>query len=466
MGGRVTDVGDAEEQSEPEREVASPAAAIRARLLKGSVAVFVGMALGAILGLAVNGLLARLLTHNELGSYFLVFSMATIGAQFANLGMERAVVRMVAAGLGTGQPGRARAAVRWAFMFSAIGCLTLAGALVVGLGDFLARHVYHSELVAGVIVFAAGWVVATAMQALVAETFRGFQRFWLATLFSGLFVDILSVLVFGALWLGHHHASFRFVLLLTIGVTALSLLVGGSILIRKVMALGREGSLRAGVMFSVAWPLFMVNILTFMVGTGVDLWILGAFRPHPEVALYGAATRLVFFVATPLIIASQVVPPIIAELHARGEKEHLERSLREVATLAGIPASMVLLAFLFFGGSIMGFVYGSFFREGATVLAILSSTRLFAVVTGNSGALLMMTGHQRTMMVITAISAVLGVGLELVLVRSLGMTGVAIGTATSQTLQNSLQLVFGKRRLGIWTHAQFSLKPLRELIRR
>lgn len=462
----VTDVDDAEEPSAPEGEVGSPAAAIRARLLKGSVVVFVGMALGAILGLVVNGLLARLLTHNELGAYFLVFSMATIGAQLANLGMERAVVRMVAAGLGTGQPGRARAAARWAFTFSAIGCLTLAGALIIGLGDFLARHVYHSELVAGAIVFAAGWVIATALQALVAETFRGFQRFWLATLFSGLFVDVLSVLVFGALWLGHHHASLRNVLLLTIGVTGLSLLVGGGILARKVMALGREGSLRAREMFSVAWPLLMVNILTFMVGTGVDLWVLGAFRPHSEVALYGAAYRLVFFVATPFIIASQVVPPIIAELHARGEKEHLERSLREVATLAGIPASMVLIAFLFFGGPIMGFVYGSFYSQGAVVLAILSTARLYAVVTGNSGALLMMTGHQRTMMTITAVSAVVAIALELVLVQRFGMVGVAVGTLIAQTLQNSLQLWFGKRRLGIWTHAQFSLRPLRELIRR
>ena len=148
MDEHVTDAGDAEER-EPQREVRSPAAAIRDRLLKGSAVVFVGMALGATLGLVVNGLLARLLTHDELGSYFLVFSMAVIGAQLANLGMERAVVRMVAAGLGTRQPGQARAAVRWAFTFSAIGCLTVAGALVIGVGDYLALHVYHSELVAG-----------------------------------------------------------------------------------------------------------------------------------------------------------------------------------------------------------------------------------------------------------------------------------------------------------------------------
>ena len=235
-------------------------------------------------------------------------------------------------------------------------------------------------------------------------------------------------------------------------MTGLSILVGGGLLRPQ------GGDARAGWEPAcppdglIAWPLLIVNVLTFLVGTGVDLRrMISSFRPQSEVALYGAASRLVFFVATPFIIASQVVPPIIAELHARGEKEHLERSLREVATLAGIPASMVLIAFLFFGGPIMGFVYGSFYSQGAVVLAILSTARLYAVVTGNSGALLMMTGHQRTMMTITAVSAAVAIALELLLVQRFGMVGVAVGTLIAQTLQNSLQLWFGKRRLGIWT---------------
>jgi O-antigen/teichoic acid export membrane protein len=203
-----------------------------------------------------------------------------------------------------------------------------------------------------------------------------------------------------------------------------------------------------------------------VVGTGVDIWILAAYVPPSEVALYGAASKLVFFVATPFIIASQVVPPIISELHAQGRKHELERSLRGVATLAGIPAALVLLAFLLFGASIMGFVYPPFFRQGATALAILSVARLYAVVTGNSGALLMMTGHQKTMMRITAISAVYAVTIELLLAPRFGIVGVAIGTATAQVIQNTLQLVFGKLRVGIWTHAELSPRPLLELIGR
>ena len=62
---------------------ASPAAALRRRLLHGSGWVLLAMALSSILGRVVNALLARLLTHDEFGAYFLVFSLASFGAQMA-----------------------------------------------------------------------------------------------------------------------------------------------------------------------------------------------------------------------------------------------------------------------------------------------------------------------------------------------------------------------------------------------
>ena len=444
----------------------TPAQAIRARLLKGSSWVFAGMVAGSLLGLVVNALLARLLSPNGLGTYFLLFSLAAMGAQLANLGMERVVVRTVSAGLGTEQPGQARAATRLAFTIGAVGALVVAAVMVLGLGGFLARNVYHSELLAGVIVFGAGWLIAISLQKLVAETFRGYQRFGLATLFSGLSVDILSVVVFGILWLVEARPTLGQAVLVTVAITSISSAVGGFLIWRRVRTLGRDGHIGPREMLSIGWPLVITNALNFTLGTGVDLWVIAAFRPRAEVALYGAAFRLVFFVATPFIIASQVVPPIIAEFHAKGRKHELEKSLRDIATIAGIPAAVVLVAFVFFGAEIMGLVYGDFYRKGATVLAILSVARLYAGCTGNSGALLMMTGHQKTMMRITAVSAVFGITTELLVVRSYGMTGVAIATACAQILQNTLQLVYGRLRVGIWTHVEFSVRPIRELIGR
>ena len=172
-----------------------------------------------------------------------------------------------------------------------------------------------------------------------------------------------------------------------------------------------------------------------------------------------------FFVATPLIVVSQVVPPIIAELHAKGERDQLERTLRSVSTVAGLPAALVLVAFIVAGGFILSLAYGPYFRQAATVLIILSCARLVAVCTGSSGVTLMMTGHQRIMMLITLGCGAFALIAEILLAPSYGITGVAAATCTAQILLNLLQLIFARVRVGIWTHARFSLDPIRELIR-
>ena len=233
----------------------------------------------------------------------------------------------------------------------------------------------------------------------------------------------------------------------------------------SVSGLTHEGSVGTREVVSISWPLLVTSVASFGVGTGVDLWVVGHFRPASDVALYGAAYRLVFFVATGFIIVSQVVPPIIAELYARGEKRELENALRSISTLAGIPAVIVLLVFLAAGPLVMQLVYGPFFRQGATVLAILSVARLVAVCTGSSGATLMMTGHQRTMMTLTLATGALSLVAEILLAPTYGITGVAVATCVAQIIQNLLQLAFARIRVGIWTHARFSLEPVPELVR-
>jgi O-antigen/teichoic acid export membrane protein len=151
-----------------------------------------------------------------------------------------------------------------------------------------------------------------------------------------------------------------------------------------------------------------------------------------------------------------VIPPIVAELHAQGRTTQLERALRAGATLAGLPALGILAVFLLFGPFVLGTVYGPEYRDAATILAILSSGRLLAVWAGSCGVVLMMTGHQRAMMAITLVSGSISIAGGLLAAPRFGAIGVAVTTSTAQVLQNLLQLILVRRRLGIWTMIQFS----------
>jgi O-antigen/teichoic acid export membrane protein len=189
---------------------------------------------------------------------------------------------------------------------------------------------------------------------------------------------------------------------------------------------------------------------------------LGAFRSQEEVAVYGAAARLVALISMPLLITNLVLPPIIAEMYVEGKTARLERTLRSFSTLCGIPSLLLLTAFVLLGGPILGLVYGSYYQSGTMVLVLLSAGKLAAVWTGSCGAVLQFTGHQKSMLWINLLISPLFIIGALLVVREYGPIGVASMTAAVTILQNVALVLVAKRKTGMWTHVSLSLAPLRK----
>jgi O-antigen/teichoic acid export membrane protein len=451
-------------------QASAPSAAerrIKSRILRGSAWVFGGRLASMALGVLINALLARMLGRDEMGAYFAATSIVLIGSTVAGLGMSKAVVRLVAGSLATDLTGRARDAIRVTLGVGIVSSLLVGTTLALGPGRNLAVSMFGSEALAQAMPFVAGWLAAYTMMTLVAETFRGFKRFKHATLFSGLIVDVFSFAVFALLWLSDAHPTISEVIFVLLAVTGASALLGVALVGRRLHKLRGRGETDVREVLGISLPLMVVTLASFFVGTGVDLWVVGRFEGLREVALYGAAARLMFLVQMPFYVVSQVVPPIVAQLHAQGRREDLERTLRSTATLAAGPAAIVLLSLLVIGGWLLDLVYGApFYRGAATVLAVLGIARLIDVSTGLCGVALSMTGHQRALMWVTIFSATISLTLELALVQPYGIVGVAVATCIAQAIQNGIQLVMARRRLGIWTQAEFSLRPFIDLVRR
>jgi O-antigen/teichoic acid export membrane protein len=211
-----------------------------------------------------------------------------------------------------------------------------------------------------------------------------------------------------------------------------------------------------------ALPVMLISLTSFVLLTGSDLWILGAFRAKEEVAVYGAAAQLVTFIAMPLVMTNLVLPSIIAEMNARGQRERLERTVRAFSTLAGIPSLLVLIAFMLVGGSVMGVVYGEGYQSGRAVLVLLSLGKLVAVWSGSCGAVLQFTGHQMAMLRVSLLTSPLFIVGALLVVGDYGPEGVASMTAVTAVVQNVIMVLVAKRKTGIWTHVSLSLSPFRK----
>ena len=430
---------------------------LKRRLISGGAWAFGGKVVTVISSLAVNILIARLLTPEEMGAYFLTFSLVSVAAMIAQLGLSQTVVRLVAESIGTGKPGRALTTIRIVFRFGAIGSLIMAGILACGTGAWIARVVFDSTIMAGVILLASLWVIVRACQNLLAESFRGFHDIRLATIFGGMATSVLSTLLFGGLWIWQGQANLSQVIVLALVAGSTSSLIAGILLHRKVKPLQGQESvpLYGRDVLHIAWPLLVTNLMRFALAES-DLWILGAFRPQEEIAIYGAARRLVQLVTISLFIVNAVVPPLIAEMYAKGKKQELERALRITATVAGIPAFGVVLVLIIFSDPILGLVYGNFYRAGSTVLILLSVGQLINVWAGSCGLTLIMTGHQAILMWVTALCGFVAVCGSLFLVPRYGSIGVAGVASLALVLQNVLMLLVARARTGLWTHVTFS----------
>lgn len=441
---------------------------LKKRLLSGGAWALGGRMLIAFTGLAISALLGRLLTPEDLGVFFLAFSVVSLCSVLSSLGLETAVVRFVAENLGLGRSGRARSAVS---KITALGALGTVGVGIAYLlfGSPLIASLFRAPTLSTVAWFMAAWILVLTFQNLLAETFRGFHDIRLATIFSrstagfgSLVAAILITAGLALLWLFEGRASLMTIMLLAVGSGLASTLLAGWLLRAKVRRLpsseNPESSMTFGEVLSVAWPLLLTN-LTLFVLTQADIWIVGAFRPETEVALYGAATRLVTLVIIPLLIVNAVLPPLIAENYARGRTDDLQKVLRVTATLAGIPAFLVLLSFVFVGGPILGLVFGGYYEEGAILLTALSLGQLVSVWTGSCGVTMAMTGHQKVMMIITVFSSGIVVAAGLLSVNYYGVVGVAVTAAAGLALQNISMWLGVRFATGMWTHVALGSLP-------
>lgn len=425
-------------------------AELKRRLISGAGLAVAGRVLAVALSFGMSAVLARTLSPSDMGVYFLMYSLVSILAIVAQGGLGSAVVSLVAAENASGSEKRARELALCALSMGVAVSLIVGSLPYTDHGSRIIRVVLRSERAAEMPGLLAAWVWGMAMTNLIADTYRGFHDYRSAIQYGGLLsTGIAFVVLVGFVFL--ERVTLESVVAATVVGVVMSTLLGGVPLWQGLRTRIAHGFRQARSLIGRAWPLFVTSVGLLVINQ-TDIWILNAYRPHEEVATYGAATRLILFAMTPLVIAYAVIPPMIAEMHAQHRTKTLERLLRGVSTVTGLPGFLVIGIYIVFPNEIMALVYGQYYEQGADVLAILAAGNIMVMLSGMASSALMMTGNQMLMMVITVASGILSVLLCLAFVMAYGNEGVAIAVAIGTTLQYSAMLVATRLRVGVWSH--------------
>jgi O-antigen/teichoic acid export membrane protein len=432
-------------------------ALLKRRLLFGGVWALTGKVVTMLSAFLANVLLARVLSPHDLGAYLLAFSIVWVGGIFG-LGVGQATVRFIAENVELRQLGRARRMLAITLGIGSLGAAGL-GVVYLWLGGFAASEIFHAPALAAANGLVAGWILVMALQMLLAEGFRGFHDIRLATIFGGLGSGVLLTISLAFLLLVRDQVNLSTVLLSGVGSTTVSVMLAVWLLNRKIALLpslqGVASYTQIGSVTRVALPILVTN-LAFFALSSADLWILGAFQPQQEVAIYGTAARMVLLVAAPILVINSVVPSTIAEMYAQQRIQELQRVLRITAALASVPAFLLIVIFLLVGGPILGLAFGDYYSKGVMILILLSIGMLVNVWVGACGMVLLMTGHQALAMAIAVASTIVMIVIGLIVVDPYGATGVAVASAVGVGLCNASLWLATKWKTAMWTHADFS----------
>jgi O-antigen/teichoic acid export membrane protein len=198
----------------------------------------------------------------------------------------------------------------------------------------------------------------------------------------------------------------------------------------SMAAIDRE---KTKILISYGWISFLI-VATWIVIYQTDNIVIGRFISMEAVSLYSVAGALILQLRDAINAISVVIVPTISHFEAEKDFKVImdiyTRSTRYLYYISGY----LLIALLFFGGPFILLWVGEDFAPSIRILhtLIIAATIYFPQMIANS--VLFGISRHKIALYILAVEAVSNIGLSLLLVKSYGIWGVALGTAIPQTL--------------------------------
>ncbi|MBD0370765.1 MAG: flippase [Pyrinomonadaceae bacterium] len=231
-------------------------------------------------------------------------------------------------------------------------------------------------------------------------------------------------------------------------VTLLTLAIGGKLLsmilpkeVKASIAHQGEGWVRH------AWPLFWLGSF-YLLNSQMDTLMLGTMRAPNEVAVYNIANRMAELMTFTLIAVSVTIAPTIAELWARGEVERLQRVLKRSVRIIAAVSLPLAIGLLVFGSFVLR-LFGPEFVVGYRALVILTGGQMVNALAGSVGLILVMTNHERDVIIAHLLSLFVIVLLGSVLIPLWGIEGIAAARFSSLIFWNIFLVSRVRSRLRI-----------------
>ncbi|MGB0948092.1 MAG: oligosaccharide flippase family protein [Pseudoalteromonas marina] len=396
--------------------------------------------LGAGMAFFFNLIIARQLGAEQAGYFFLGFALVMLLSGIANLGFENTILRFSAANPHNGNT--LKSILTFALTYS-LPVAILFGVGLFILSPWLAANIFNKQGLTDTLRFIAPAIVGLSIVMLVAMSLQARHRLIASIPCQNIAHFMLcgtAVIVFSA----DSASDTALYLSLSLGVTS------SFFYCLSIKNLNNNGEKPdPQTLWHSARPNWVIIIMSQAVQWSAPI-IIGVFLVSEQVAFFSVAQRIALLTTFILMAVNLVVAPKFSAFHAKGDDVGIRKTALFSVRLLVLSALPIVLFMLAFPQFLMG-LFGEEFRQGALILQILVLGQAVNVVTGSVGFLLMMSGHERDMRLVTLISG-FGVLISVpIFTKLFGAVGAAAATAFFISLQNLLAVYFVKKRLGFNT---------------
>ncbi len=176
--------------------------------------------------------------------------------------------------------------------------------------------------------------------------------------------------------------------------------------------------------------------------------LIGVFMPIAAVGYYALATGLLRNVNSILSPIGQVIYPVAVELHSKDNKLELMRMYHDATRLMMLVMIPIVLVASFWANDFYRLWVGEKYISGSTFLsvALIFQILLISTVTcfSSSVAQQILTGSGRVPVTATLLisGSIINLALSLILIRPLGLLGVAVATVVSSLLVDAIAVPY------------------------
>jgi O-antigen/teichoic acid export membrane protein len=390
-------------------------------------------------------MITRMYGAESMGILAIVTSILSIASIFSVLGTNTAILRLIPEHITKYSPTSAFRVYRKA-QYLVAGASLVCSLLLFGFSRQIASDIFNKPHLSGIVAICAAFVLFRSTMLLNQQAARGLKLIRFYSILQLLPHLLLCLMLAIAIpWSQQYLPSYMQLSAWTM-TSVLGFIIMHVAFSRRIQKDDKLSAMSYGAILSLAAPMLMSASMNIVISE-TSIIVLGMFCPTTEVGYYAVAVRLASLTTFILSAVNTMSAPTFSQLYHQGNTKELCRIALKSTRLIFWTTFPILIALVVLGNFIL-YIFKPEFTKAYPALIILVLGQFVNSISGSTGLLMNMTGHQKHLLILMTCAAILNIVTNAVLTPVMGIIGAAIASALSMCCWNVLALRFIYKRFG------------------